>query len=77
MKDTAFLLASKIPSIIAEPPLLARIFGKKWIGIYGSVRVWGIAFRGVVYVLGEETSKSPYFQLPKGYSLKHILTNSY
>lgn len=78
MKDTAFFdekLLNK--SFQASPPLLARLFGRKWIGIYGATMIWGIHYNDITYVLGESKSVGQFFQLPKGYKIKHILPNSY
>lgn len=72
----AFLIDKEFNLLVKEPPLCAKLFGRKWICTLGDVMQWGISFRGVVYVLGEQHSRAGLFQLPTGYKFKHILHTS-
>ena len=66
LKDTEFKL------LVKKPPLLARLFGRKWICTLNTVMQWGLYFRGVIYVLGEQHSATRTFHLPNGYKPNHI-----
>lgn len=72
----AFLRDVDFNLLVKKPPLLARLFGRKWICTLENVMQWGISYDGAVYVLGEQWSPNGMFLLPSGYKPKHILHTS-
>lgn len=56
-------------------PLIVRFFGEKFVSVTGNEMVWGYKYKSIIYIIGKETITSDFFMLPRGFKLKHILTN--
>jgi len=59
--------------IVAKPGLLAKLFGRRFVSIYGDCGLAGIVYDGCIFFTHEFKVDNGFYQLPKGFSVKHML----